>query len=250
MAWSIYCNILQKNNNNVGDTLMLNKALISKSISLILLVFFINLSFLPSAKAQACEGKASSPMCVVKFAVNQILDILQDQKLSKEERREKIRKIIYEHFDFSEMAKRILARHWRKLSPEERKTFTDLLAKLLETSYRNKIESYSGEKILFKKERIRRNLARVYTIIQTKKESIPVTYSLLKKKNGKWVIYDVKVEDVSMVSNYRATYAEIIKREGFDGLIAKMKAKIEELSSKSEEKSAAVFFLDRKVVLL
>ncbi len=229
---------------------MFNKALISKLILLILLTFFVNFSFFQPGAALACEGKTSSPMCVVKFAVNQILDLLQDQELSKEARREKIRKIIYEHFDFSEMAKRILARHWRKLSPDEKETFTDLLAKLLETSYRNKIESYSDEKVLFKKERIRRNLARVYTVIKTKKEDIPVTYSLLKKKNGKWVIYDVKVEDVSMVSNYRATYAEIMKKEGFDGLIAKMKAKIEELSTEPEKKSTAAFLLDREGALL
>ncbi len=220
--------------------------------SIVIIFFTVYVGLLPfsSPTATACEGKTSSPICVVKFAVNQIIDLLKNKELSKEQRREKIRKIIYEHFDFSEMAKRILARHWRKLSSHEKEEFTKLLAQLLETSYRNKIENYSDEKVLFKKQRIRRNLARVYTIIQAQKEEIPVTYSLLKKGNGRWVIYDVKVEDVSMVSNYRATYAEIMKKEGFDGLIAKMRAKIKELSAQPEQKSAALFHVEEKGVIL
>ncbi len=228
---------------------MLRNKLISNLILGLFLAFFINLAFFHTETLSESGCKSDiSPMCVVKVAVNQILDLLKNKELSKEQKREKIRAIIYEHFDFSEMAKRILARHWRKLTPEQKKTFTDLLAQLLETSYRNKIENYSDEKVLFKKQRIKKHLARVYTIIKTKQEEIPVTYSLIRK-NGKWVIYDVKVEDVSMVSNYRATYAEIIKKEGFDGLIAKMREKIKQLSAQQNQKNAALIITQKGVVL-
>jgi phospholipid transport system substrate-binding protein len=161
-----------------------------------------------------------------------VLDILRNRELKSQEktkeRRALIRKTISERFDFEEMANRSLALHWKKRTPEERKEFVLLFTDLLERSYIKKIESYTDEKILYVSEKIDSEYAEVDTKIITKRNvEIPIEYRLLKK-DGNWKVYDVIIEGVSMVNNYKTQFNKIIRTDSYEELVKRMKNKQEE----------------------
>jgi phospholipid transport system substrate-binding protein len=175
---------------------------------------------------------ADTPTQQVKQTVDKVLDILRNKELKRpeknKERRTVIRRTISERFDFEEMAKRSLALHWKKRTPEERKEFVPLYTDLLERSYIKKIESYTDEKILYIDEKINGEYAEVDTKIVTKRNvEIPIEYRLLKK-DGKWEVYDVVIEGVSMVNNYRTQFNKIIRTDSYEELVKRMKNKQEE----------------------
>jgi phospholipid transport system substrate-binding protein len=168
----------------------------------------------------------------VKTSVEQVLNILRSKELAKRgkeaERRDALRKTISARFDFEEMAKRSLAMHWRNRTPEERKEFVALYTDLLERSYVNKIESYEDEKIAYADEVLDGEYALVKTKIITKRNAqIPIDYRL-KKENGQWYAYDVIIEGVSLVNNYRTQFNNIIRQDSYEALIKRMKSKKEE----------------------
>ncbi len=178
------------------------------------------------------EAYADTPTQQVKQTVDKVLDILKNKELKKpaktKERRALIRQTVSERFDFEEMAKRSLALHWRKRTPEERKEFVPLYTDLLERSYIKKIESYTDEKILYLNEKINGEYAEVDTKIVTKRNvEIPIEYRLLRK-NGKWEVYDVIIEGVSLVNNYRTQFNKIIRTNSYEELVKRMKNKQEE----------------------
>jgi phospholipid transport system substrate-binding protein len=178
------------------------------------------------------EAYADTPTQQVRQTVDKVLDILRNKELKRpektKERRTVIRRTISERFDFEEMAKRSLALHWRKRTPEERKEFVPLYTDLLERSYIKKIERYADEKILYIDEKINGEYSEVNTKIVTKRNvEIPVEYRLLKK-NGKWEVYDVIIEGVSLVNNYRTQFNKIIRTDSYEELVKRMKNKQEE----------------------
>jgi phospholipid transport system substrate-binding protein len=127
------------------------------------------------------------------------------------------------------MGKRALARHWEARSPQEREEFSKIFADLLERSYVGKIEGYSGEKILYEKETVDGDRAEVRTKLVTKSgTSIPIDYQL-QKAGDRWRAYDVKIENVGLVANYRAQFNRIIQQSGYPDLVNRLKAKSEEL---------------------
>jgi len=168
----------------------------------------------------------------IRDSINSILDILKNQELKqpakKEERRKRITDVISNRFDFEEMAKRSLARYWAERTPEQRKNFVEIFSKLLEASYIGRIEDYSDEKILYPKEDIRGDYGAVYTLIKKENMEIPVIYKV-KLKEGKWWVYDVDIEGVSLVNTYRNQFAKIISQKSYDGLIERMKKKLAEV---------------------
>lgn len=175
---------------------------------------------------------AGEPTDQVKQTVDNVLDILRDKELKKpaktKERRTAIRKLINERFDFEEMAKRSLALHWRKRTAEERKEFVPLFMDLLERSYIKKIENYTDEKILYVAEKIEGGYSDVGTKVITKRNvEIPMEYRLLKK-DGKWEVYDVVIEGVSLINNYRTQFNKIIRADSYEELVKRMKNKQEE----------------------
>jgi phospholipid transport system substrate-binding protein len=118
---------------------------------------------------------------------------------------------------------------WRRATPEQRQRFTDLFTKLLDQTYRSRIEAYSGEKVKYVEQRVQDGRAEVDTLIVTdQNKEIPISYRLLDQ-GDKWLVYDVKIEGVSLVLNYRASYANIIQKDGLDGLLKQMAEKVEEL---------------------
>ncbi len=176
------------------------------------------------------------PKAAVKSTIDSILDTLRDKNLSlpanKEERRNKIRVLLGSRFDFEEMAKRSLARHWKKRTLEEKKEFISIFSELLEASYIGKIEAYTDEKITYDKEVIKGNgkYGIVSTTIVTKKVDIPIDYKVILK-NSKWWVYDIVIEGVSFISTYRSQYNKIIVKESYAKLIQKMKNKLDEVNA-------------------
>jgi phospholipid transport system substrate-binding protein len=162
-------------------------------------------------------------------SINRLLEILKDPRLkdenNKNRRREKLKAIIYQRFDFNEMAKRSLGAEWRRRKPEEREEFVKLFADLLEQSYLDKVESYNGEKVQFRKEREEGDYAEVDTkLIDSRGRDFSIDYRL-HKVDGDWKVYDVVIEDVSLVNNYRAQFNRILSHASYAELINRMKQK-------------------------
>jgi phospholipid transport system substrate-binding protein len=147
----------------------------------------------------------------------------------RDARRQQIRAIADEIFDWQETGKRALARHWQGRSPSERREFSTLFADLIERSYVSKIEQYSGERVVYAGETVEGDQATVRTKLITKSNTeIPIDYRM-QKEGDRWRAYDVVIEGVSLVSNYRTQFNRIIQQSGYPELVNKMKAKQEEL---------------------
>jgi phospholipid transport system substrate-binding protein len=188
-------------------------------------VLLVGLSSAPAA--------AGVPTDQLKGAVERVLKTLDDPALKGDarlgERRVAVRKIANEIFDFSEIAKRSMARHWQPLSEAQRTEFVGLFADLLERSYISKIETYGGEKIQYTAERADGDFATVSTRIVTKNGTeVPVDYRMIKRAD-RWLVYDVSIEGVSLVSNYRTQFNKIIQTSSYNELVSKLRNKQDEL---------------------
>jgi len=178
------------------------------------------------------RAAAGPPTDQVRGSIDRVLQILTDPELKKEartaDRRIAIRSVANEIFDFTEISQRSLARHWAARTPAERQEFVRLFGELLEYSYITKIEAYSGEKIQYTGEVPDGDQAVVRTRIVTKQGlEIPVDYRMFVK-DSRWRAYDVNIEGVSLVSNYRTQFNTVIQRSGYPDLVAKLKAKQDE----------------------
>lgn len=168
----------------------------------------------------------------VKKSIDKILSVLRDpqykEPASKAEKKALILKMVDEGFNWEEMARRSLGVHWRDRSAAEREEFVKLFSKLLERNYIDKVDSYSGEEIVFLSEMVDGNYAQVSTNVVTKKNTeIPVNYRLIKK-NGQWRVYDIVIEGVSLVNNYRSQFNSILVQSSFKELLEKIRAKSSE----------------------
>lgn len=169
----------------------------------------------------------------LKRTVDEVLKIVSDKEMKKNEskRHLALRKTISTIFDYGEMAKRSMGKHWNQRSAAEKKQFIDLFANLLENSYVGKIESYSNEKIMYLKETEDGEYAEVKSkVITAKRDEYTLDYRLLKQ-NGKWMVYDIVIEGVSLVSNYRTQFNKIISSDGYSTLLKKLQTKSDELKA-------------------
>ncbi|MGB5178581.1 MAG: ABC transporter substrate-binding protein [Gammaproteobacteria bacterium] len=178
----------------------------------------------------ALSFAGNSPTDVVRISVDAVLAILDDEQLNYEDKRTQIKVIVKERFDFRAMSQRTLATNWSKTTDEEKEKFVELFSQLIENSYVGKIDSYTNERVDYPGEKVSGRKAVVETLIITSSADIPVDYRLYQK-GDQWLVYDVIIEGISLISNYRSSYQEIMKKEGFDGLLAKMRAKLDELAS-------------------
>jgi len=174
---------------------------------------------------------ADSPTDRIRTTTDKVLGVLNNPALkgpAKEaQRRKEIRAAVFGVFDFKEMAKRSLAQYWKERTPQEQEEFVSLFADLLERSYINKIENYSGEKIVYGAETKDQDYAVVKSKFITKRrEEIPVDYRMLTE-SGQWWVYDVVIENVSLVNNYRVQFNKIIRGSSYADLVKKMKNKAE-----------------------
>jgi len=177
--------------------------------------------------------RAGVPTEQVRQTADRVLSVLQDSRLKsadrQKERREQLRQIIGSRFDFGEMAKRSLGSNWQKANNEDQRQFVELFAELLEKSYADQIESYNGEKIVYGRENVSQDQADVDTKIVTKKgEEIAVTYKL-RSAAGDWKVYDVVIENVSLVNNFRSQFNRILANESFGELLKKLQTKSVEI---------------------
>jgi phospholipid transport system substrate-binding protein len=188
----------------------------------------------------AQEAVAGAATDQLKGAIERVVATLDSPALKGDgkvlERRAAVRKIANEIFDFSEIARRSLGRYWPPLTEPQRTEFVGLFGDLLERSYISKIELYGGEKIVYSGERVEADLAVVSTRIMTKNGTeVPVDYRLFKR-GDRWMIYDVSVEGISLVSNYRTQFNKIIQTNGYNGLVEKMRTKQMEFAEEEAQK--------------
>ena len=184
---------------------------------------------------------AGPPTDQLRTQVDRVLKMLDDSTLkgNPKERRAAVRKVADDIFDFGETAKRSLGRHWASRTQEERDEFVKLFGDLLERSYISKIELYGGEKIQYMSDKIDGEQATVQSKLLTKSGSdVPIEYRMLKK-GERWLVYDVVIEGVSLVSNYRTQFNKIIQTSSFAELVKKMKTRQDEISSSPDTRRSS-----------
>jgi phospholipid transport system substrate-binding protein len=188
--------------------------------------------------AAAGGAWAGAPTDQLRGAIDRVIKTLDNPALKGDskvgERRTAVRKIANDIFDFGEIARRSLGRHWQGRTDKEREEFISLFGDLLERSYISKIELYGGEKILYTNERMDAEVAVVSTKIITKNGTeVPIDYRLLRR-GDRWLVYDISIEGVSLVSNYRTQFNKIIQTTSYGELVKKMRAKQDEVSFEDE----------------
>ena len=170
---------------------------------------------------------AGAPTDQLKSRVDEVIRVLDDPafKDNPAERRERVRKIAEEIFDYPDTARRSLGPHWNVRTPQEREEFTKLFSELLDRSYVSKIDLYQGEKVKYVGETVSGPEAIVKTTIATKSGTeIPIDYRM-HQMESQWRVYDVVIEGVSLVSNYRTQFNKIVQTESYDSLVQKLKAR-------------------------
>jgi phospholipid transport system substrate-binding protein len=177
--------------------------------------------------------RAGVPTDQVRQTADRVLSVLQDSRLKsadkQKERRDQIRQIVASRFDFAEMAKRSLGSNWQKVNNDEQRQFVELFTELLEKSYADQIESYDGEKIVYGRENVSQDQADVDTKILTKKgEQISVNYKLRSAGND-WKVYDVVIENISLVNNFRSQFNRVLANASFAELLKKLQSKSVEI---------------------
>ena len=198
-----------------------------------LLVFSLMLSIVLVSGERTLASANNDPLVELQKSTDEIIMILQSEELKapekKDERKKLILDVVNRMFDFRGMARSSLGQNWNKLTTEEQDRFVDLFASLIEQRYIGKIDAFDDQKVIYKEKRVKNNRARVYSVILDKNLEIPIDYSL-QLRQGKWRIKDVKIENVSLIANYRRDFNSIIRKEKFAGL----EKKIKELLEKSE----------------
>jgi phospholipid transport system substrate-binding protein len=183
--------------------------------------------------ASAVAAPAASPRDIVQSAVNRVVVALQKadseadptpaQRLAREQRRLDIRRVAADLFDFDEISRRALSRHWTGRSPEEQAEFVRLFTDLLERTYIGRIESYSGEKIMYLGEVVDGPFATVRSKVVTRRRTeTPLDYKL-HLRDGRWKVYDVLIDHVSFVATYRSEFGRIIQKESYSALVERLR---------------------------
>ena len=167
-----------------------------------------------------------SPTAVVRATLDAVFHILDDPHLKPatqpKQRRHQLEQVIAERFDYEEMSKRTLAAHWKPLSPSERQEFVQLFKTFLSDQYAARIEGYAGERVVYLSERTVDGYAEVRTRLVSDKLDFPMDYRLTNK-DGTWYAYDVIVDGVSLVMNYRSQFGKIIGESSFQELLRRLR---------------------------
>jgi phospholipid transport system substrate-binding protein len=183
----------------------------------------------------ATVASAAEPRAVVQSSVERVMAILTESELGEpssgaaarehaEQRRARIRSVAAVLFDFEEIARRALARHWAPLSPLERAEFTRLFTGVLEHAYVARLEDYSGERLVWTGETVEAGFAAVRSKVVTRRGEVGVEYRL-HLRGGRWRVYDLRIGGMSFVSVYRAQFDRILRAESFDGLLERLRRK-------------------------
>lgn len=191
------------------------------------------------AAALATAAWAASPTEEVRQYTDQVQKILDDPNLRQTDKRAAVRKVAAEIFDVNETAKRALGRHWQNRTPAEREEFTQLFADLLERTYINKIDLYRGEKLVYTGETIDGEFATVRAKVVTRQGTEVPVEAKLNRKDGRWLVYDLSVENISLIANYRSQFDRIIRTSSYQELVTRLKTKRDEFLAPRETRPAA-----------
>ncbi|KKL74794.1 hypothetical protein LCGC14_2061340 [marine sediment metagenome] len=176
------------------------------------------------------QANAAAPMDAVQKQINMVLDVLRNPELkaesAKERRKERVWSIIERGFDFDELSKRILSRNWKKLNPDQQKEFSLLIGRLLGNIYMERLMKFTNEKVVFTKESmLSEKRAEVQSKIISQSKEIPLHYKMILK-NGEWKVYDLNIEGVSLVRNYRSQFKKILKKNSPDKMLQILRKKV------------------------
>ena len=192
--------------------------------NLLLLLGLALFVFAPTASLLAAP--TTQPQEVIKSTIDSVVKIVEELPgdTNLKSRRGKIKTLLEPRFDFAEMAKRSLGANWSTISTEQQKQFVDAFSKLLSDTYVARIENVKRDMVKVKNESVDGDKAIVKTSVLNKGDTFPIDYRLMDK-GGAWLVYDVVIENIGLVANYRNEFAGIMRREKFDGLMAKISAK-------------------------
>jgi phospholipid transport system substrate-binding protein len=179
------------------------------SIPLTLILLFLQLD---------SRADSVSPTNVIKAEVDQIISVLRTETLTADSKWQRISEIIKDNFDFRSMSQSLLETHWDKASPEEKRRCAEYFAQYLENVYRTRIESYTNQSVRYTGESITGKNAVVNTIIITDSSETPVSYKM-RLNNGEWTVYDMLIDEVSLMDSHRNVLYSIIQTEGIEGLL-------------------------------
>ncbi len=194
-----------------------------RSIRGVCFIFMVSLLF-------QLQANAAAPMDAVQMQINMVLDVLRDPELkaesAKERRKERVWSIIERGFDFAELSKRILSRNWKKLNPDQQKEFALLIGRLLGNIYMDRLMKFANEKVVFTKESmLSEKRAEVRSKIISQSREIPLHYKMILK-NGEWKVYDLTIEGVSLVKNYRSQFKNILKKNSPEKMLQILRKKV------------------------
>jgi phospholipid transport system substrate-binding protein len=187
----------------------------------------VALTALLAFSLSAMPASAGAPTDQLRKQVDEVVRVLDDPALKGKvvERRDAVRRIAGEVFDYNEMARRSLGTHWNARTPEERQEFVALFSDLLDRAYFSKIDMYQGEKVRYGSETMDGDQATVKTAIVGKDgKEIPVDYRM-HQSNGRWAVYDVSIQGVSLVNNYRTQFNRVVTTESYESLLQRLRDK-------------------------
>jgi phospholipid transport system substrate-binding protein len=180
----------------------------------------------------ATSAWAGAPTDNVREYTDAVVKVLEDHSLKAADRRAAVRKLASEAFDVQETARRALGHHWQQRTPAEREEFVGLFADLLERTYIAKIDLYGGERLKFTDEKIDGENATVRGKVTTKQGADVPVEARMHKKGDRWLIYDVAIENISLISNYRAQFDRIIRTSSYGDLVKRLRNRGEFLQEK------------------
>lgn len=179
-------------------------------------------------------GYAGPPTEAMKTTIDEVLRIVRDQDLKHkdkaDERRHLLEKVVEARFDYAEMSRRALGAPWNQLTDQQKQEFVDLFRTLLTNSYADKIETYSGEGVQYLNERTEKEYAEVRTKVLSGKTEIPLDYRLINKAED-WRVYDVVVDNISLVNNYRGQFTKILRASSYSDLVDQLRKKSDKLKA-------------------
>ncbi|WP_320056538.1 ABC transporter substrate-binding protein [Desulfuromonas thiophila] len=186
---------------------------------------------LPPMPVQAAGLPAEEPTAVIRQTVDGILEQLRTLP-DAQSRRDRISALVRGQFSFELMAQGAMGPYWHQASAQQRSTFVALFTELLEATYMGRITAYTNEQVRYGQQQVRQNRALVETYIQSGNTEIPIFYKLLPHQD-RWQVYDVVIEEVSLVRTYRSSYTDILRRRGIPGLLQDMEQKLEQLRAET-----------------
>ncbi len=211
----------------------------SALVAIAVLIPFASAPVSAQAVADAQPGPAASrsgPLTVVNSSVSRVLTIVRSHPADAKEsgqRRAEIRQAAVELFDFDEMSRRLLGQRWTDATPEEQRDFVVLFTDLLERAYLNTIGNYRLATITFQGETISGSYAQVQSRMAAGKSEVAIEYRLVEN-DGRWAVYDVAVDGVSLISNYRSQFTSILKRMSFAQMLDRLRNREASMGSRQE----------------